>query len=86
MKAEVYITRCGDTCEYDEHDDLDTAIEALKELGVRGPLEERAGYGFTAPGYEGANYISFYVGLSGSTELHRPLKARETKQVINAFA
>lgn len=83
--AEVYITRVGDMSSYDEHDDLDGAIEHLKEMGVKGPVFERLGYGFTARGYEGANYISFYVGKAGKVDMERSLKAGEVRQVIKAF-
>lgn len=76
--------REGDAMEYTSYGtDLYAVIDALRELGVHDVSAVRGG--ITAPGFEGANYISLYWG-DKSANLVSPITKGEFMTIRRALS
>ena len=83
--SEWVCTRLGDAGDYERHDSIAEAAEALQEAGVKGPVDIRtAGKAMYAPGYDGQNYISLFWG-DVTTEHTRDLTEAEAKEMAGHF-
>lgn len=71
----MFWMRLGDAAEYESFDSIGDVAERLRENGVKSITAWREG-GCYAPGFEGNNYISLYVG-DADANLERSLTPAE---------
>lgn len=77
--APTYLwVRLGDGSDYSKFDSIAEAAEYCREFNVPAP-QGWTSSGFTAPGYEEQNYVSFYWGDSAA-DLTRVLTTKEQTQ------
>jgi hypothetical protein len=81
--SEVIWMRVGDSDSYRSFDSIQEAAEDLGEsrIGYVERIVMSSGYGVSAPGYEGWNFISLYWGTDKSADMERELTDEEIAEI-----